>query len=167
MAAHKREGPSTSLSVLGIVIDTIASKLCLPADKLEHLQTLLGQKSMLLQGVGIPHRPSQSRMQSRQVRKILLSKDDRPPPRSATPSTVYLPQCQISRRSSMVGYLSEIMEWHFFPPPSLLPKTIFTTDASGLCSCGAWCSHAWFQLHWDTRAQPLSIAEKELKSLSS
>ena len=35
MAAHKHEGPSTCLPVLGIVIDTMAGELRLPADKLE------------------------------------------------------------------------------------------------------------------------------------
>ena len=28
--------------------------------------------------------------------------------------------------------------------------------------CGAWHVHSWFQMLWDSRAQPLSIAEKEL-----
>ena len=55
MAAHKREGPSTCLPVLGIVM---VGELRLPADKLERLQTLLRQKGMPPQGAGVPHRPS-------------------------------------------------------------------------------------------------------------
>lgn len=47
-------------------------------------------------------------------------------------------------------------------PPSLLPQTTFSTDASGSWGCGAWYGQSWFQLQWDARAQPLSIAEKEL-----
>ena len=43
MATHKREGPTTCLPVLGIVIDTTAGELRLPADKLESLQALLQQ----------------------------------------------------------------------------------------------------------------------------
>ena len=43
MTAHKREGPTTCLPVLGIVIDTMAGELRLPDDKLARLQALLQQ----------------------------------------------------------------------------------------------------------------------------
>ena len=43
MAAHKREGPTTCLPVLGIVIDMVAGELRLPANKLVRLQALLQQ----------------------------------------------------------------------------------------------------------------------------
>ena len=41
IAEHKRDGPTTCLTFLGIEVDTITSQLCLPADKLCRLQTLL------------------------------------------------------------------------------------------------------------------------------
>ena len=43
MAAHKREGLTTYLSVLGIVIDTVAKELHLSPDKLDRLRALLHQ----------------------------------------------------------------------------------------------------------------------------
>ena len=43
MAAHKREGPTTCLVILGIEVDTMAGHLRLPQDKLERLQSLLQQ----------------------------------------------------------------------------------------------------------------------------
>ena len=41
LAAHKREGPSTCLTFLGIEIDSVARELRLPADKLQRLSTVL------------------------------------------------------------------------------------------------------------------------------
>ena len=37
-----------------------------------------------------------------------------------------------------------------------------TSDASGSWGCGAWHGSAWFQVQWDVRSQPLTIAEREL-----
>ena len=41
LAAHKREGPATCLTFLGIQVDTVARKLTLPRDTLGRLQELL------------------------------------------------------------------------------------------------------------------------------
>lgn len=41
VAVSKTEGPSTSLTFLGILIDTLNFELRLPADKLTHLQGLI------------------------------------------------------------------------------------------------------------------------------
>ena len=41
VAEHKRDGPTTCFTFLGIEVDTIAGQLRLPADKLDRLQTLL------------------------------------------------------------------------------------------------------------------------------
>ena len=43
LAHHKSEGPATTLSFLGIQIDTIHFQLSLPADKVQWLQALLRQ----------------------------------------------------------------------------------------------------------------------------
>ena len=43
IAEHKRDGPTTCLTFLGIKIDTIAAQLRLPADKLGRIQSLLGK----------------------------------------------------------------------------------------------------------------------------
>ena len=39
-----------------------------------------------------------------------------------------------------------------------------TSDASGSWGCGAWHGSAWFQVQWDDRSQPLTIAEKPSSS---
>lgn len=41
IAAHKTEGPSTWVTFLGILLDTIAQELQLPPEKLQRLQFLL------------------------------------------------------------------------------------------------------------------------------
>ena len=43
IAKHKRDGPTTCLTFLGIEIDTIAAQLRLPADKLGRIQSLLAK----------------------------------------------------------------------------------------------------------------------------
>ena len=50
MAAHKREGLSTCLIILGIEIDTVSGQLRLSADKLDCLCLLQRQESLLPQG---------------------------------------------------------------------------------------------------------------------
>ena len=40
LAAHKSEGPATTITFLGIVIDTLAGELRLPAEKLNCIRTL-------------------------------------------------------------------------------------------------------------------------------
>ena len=41
VASHKTEGPSTSLTFLGILMDTHTFELCIPAEKLARLQALI------------------------------------------------------------------------------------------------------------------------------
>ena len=41
LAAHKQEGPATCITFLGILVDTVASQLRLPPEKLCHLRDLL------------------------------------------------------------------------------------------------------------------------------
>ena len=43
LASHKRDGPMTCLTFLGIEVDTVAAELRLPGDKLQRLCTLLQQ----------------------------------------------------------------------------------------------------------------------------
>ena len=50
----------------------------------------------------------------------------------------------------------------FLLPPARLPRVHMTSDASGSWGCGAWHGSGWFQLRWNHRSQPLTIAEKEL-----
>ena len=52
-APEKQEGPTTCISFLGIIIDTMAQELCLPVEKIERLQAL--SKRELLSLIGQLH----------------------------------------------------------------------------------------------------------------
>ena len=67
--------------------------------------------------------------------------------------------------SDLAWWNTFIAKWNgvsFLSPPSHLPQLEVTSDASGLWGCGACHNRSWFQVQWDSRAQALSIAEKEL-----
>lgn len=110
IADHKRDGPTTCLTFLGIEVDTLAGQLRLPADKRQRVRALLRQWG---------------------ARRT----------------------CTRKELESLIGLLL---------PPAHLPRVHITSDASGSWGCGAWHGSAWFQLQWDHRSQPLTIAEKEL-----
>lgn len=66
MAEHKREGPSTCLTFLGIKVDTEQLQLRLPQDKLERLTSLLAdwgdRKTCTCKELESPGRPPKPRM---------------------------------------------------------------------------------------------------------
>ena len=67
-------------------------------------------------------------------------------------------------RSDLARWHTFVSQWNgvsFLSPPSLLPETQVTSDASGTWWCDAWCK-TYFQVLWGQRSQSLSIAEKEL-----
>ena len=171
MAAHKHEGPSTSLSVLGIVIDAIVSELWLPADKLQCLQALLGQwgdKKVcsckeLESLIGLLNHACKVVRSGRSFLQRMIDLHAVPP---------HQPYVRLNAgfRVDLAWWGTFLKSWNgtsFLPPPSFLPKTTFMTGASGSWGCGAWFSPAWFQLHWDSRAQPLSIANPYHLSMRS
>ena len=170
IAAHKREGPTTRLTYLGIEIDTITFQLRLPGEKLQRLQSLLREwgdrkacsRKELESLVGLLNhackvvRPGRSFM--RRMFDLLYTVHR--PSNSKTP-------IRLNRgfRSDLAWWRTFVSRWNgvsFLPPPSYLPQLVITSDASGSWGCGAWHRNAWFQLEWDCRSISLSIAEKEL-----
>lgn len=161
------QGPSTCLPVLGIVIDTVAGELRLPADKLERLQALLGQwgdkrgclRKELESLIGLLNHACKVVRSGRSFLRRMIDLLHAVPPHQP-----YL-RLNAGFRADLAWWGTFLKSWNgtsFLPPPSLLPQTTFSTDASGSWGCSAWHGQAWFQLQWDARAQPLSIAEKEL-----
>ena len=169
IAPHKTKGPTAVITFLGIEIDTIRGDLRLPQDKLDRLNTLLDDwgdwkgcmRRDLESLIGLLNnackvvRPGRSFL----CRMIdLLHAVNRP--------------CSGSPRSGYHGFRADLAWWREFlvqwngisilSPPSSLPKVHLFTDASGSWGCAVWHVDSWFQVQWDHRAQPLSIAEKEL-----
>ena len=167
MAGHKREGPATCLTILGIVIDTIAGQLRLPQDKLERLQSLLRQwghkractRKDLESLTGLLNHACKVVRSGRSFLQRMLDLLH-----SVPPSQTHI-RLNAQFQADLAWWNTFIADWNgisFLPPPSYLPTLELTTDASGSWGCGAWHKHSWFELQWDIRSAHLTIAEKEL-----
>ena len=167
LAPHKREGPTTCLPVLGIVIDTAAGELRLPDDKLQRLQAQLlqwGDKAACTRKdleslIGLLNHACKVVRSGRSFLRRMLDL------LHAIPASQPFIRLNNSFRADLAWWRTFLSQWNgvsFLPPPSLLPEITLTTDASGSWGCGAWHGDHWLQLQWDDRALPLSIATKEL-----
>ena len=166
-AAHKREGPTTCIGILGIEIDSVEGQLCFPAEKLSRLQSLLQEwrnrkschRKELESLIGhLNHVVRSGRSFLRRMIDLLHAVHA--PSHSRTPIRL-----NVEFRSDLAWWHTFVSQWNgvsFLPPPSLLPETQVTSDASGTWGCGAWCMTSYFQVPWGRRSQSLSIAEKEL-----
>ena len=170
LAPHKRDGPTTCLTFLGIEIDTVHLLLRLPQDKLQRLAGILqdwSTKKWCIQrdleslcGL-LNHACKVVRAGRSFLRRMLdLLHETCHPPRGRIPIRI-----NASFRSDLAWWLTFVRTWNgtsFLPPPPYLPKRQFTSDASGSWGCGAWHINSWFQIPWCTGSVTLSIAEKEL-----
>ena len=167
MAAHKREGPTTCLVILGIEIDTQAGELRLPTDKLERLHSLLqewGDKRVCARKeleslIGLLNHACEVVRSGRSFLRRMIDLLH-----MVQPSQPMI-RLNTGFRSDLARWNTFIAKWNgvsFLSPPSHLSQLEITSDASGSWGCGAWHNHSWFQVQWDSRAQALSIAEKEL-----
>jgi hypothetical protein len=170
MAAHKREGPTTRLTYLGIEVDTVAGQLRLPSEKLHRLQTLLREwgdrkvctRRELESLIGTLNHACKvvrcGRSFLRRMLDLLHGVSPRPPRHHPI---------RLNRefRSDLMWWRTFAASWNgvsFLPPPPHLPQLQMASDASGAWGCGAWHGRSWFQLQWDERSSPLPIMVKEL-----
>ena len=164
----KLEGPSTSLSFLGIEFDTMALQLRLPTDKLLRLKAELNsaisrrcmKKHSLQSLTGLLQHATKVIRPGRPFLRRL----------HALQSVGSFPYHQIRLN---IAARADIIWWHTFVESwnglSLLwsvgicsPDTIVVSDASGSWGCGAYCSSYWFNMKWPPQAQHFPIAVKEL-----
>ena len=170
IAEHKRDGPTTRLTYLGIEIDTEAGQLRLPEDKLRRLGSLLREwthkkhcrRKELESLLGLLNHACRvvraGRTFLRRMWDLLRSVQREP----NSPIPIRL---NAGFRADLAWWNTFVHDWNgvsFLAPPAMLPQVVMTSDASGSWGCGAWHGNAWFQLQWDQRSQSLSIAEKEL-----
>ena len=170
IAEHKRDGPTTCLTYLGIEVDTMASQLRLPQEKLQRLQSLLVEwgnwkvceRRQLESLVGTLNHACKVVRCGRSFLRRMLDLLHRAPAPTGRP---YLIQLNREFRSDLMWWRTFVMAWNgvsFLLPPSHLPQLQMASDASGSWGCGAWHGRHWFQLQWDERAAPLPIMAKEL-----
>ena len=169
LALEKVEGPSHTLTFLGITLDTQEMMVHPPPDKLHRIRSLLtswlkkkkATKREILSLMGLlqhatkvvkPGRTFVARMYSEAARLRRLS--------------------FFTRLSD--GFRSDLRWWYLFvhawngvsflecsmtPQP---PDIFIETDASGSWGCGALFNNLWFQLKWSTEWKPIDITVKEL-----
>ena len=170
LAPHKREGPSTCLTFLGIVLDTVALELRLPAEKLARLQVTMKKwvakkfckRKELESLIGLLHDASivvkSGRTFIRRLIDLLKSSNHRR-------GNVFI---RLNKEAK-----SDIMWWHCFIDQwnglSMMtderkahPEVILTSDASGTWGCGAFWHTSWFQFKWTETFNGLHITIKEL-----
>ena len=172
LAAHKREGPTTCLTFLGIEIDSVASSLRLPEEKLQRLLRELHQwgdkkactRRELESLVGLLNhackvvRPGRTFLR-RMIDLLTVTGSN----------TACRPHHHIRLnrefRADLAWWQLFLRSWNgvgLLGDYRLRHGHELTSDASGTWGCGAWYGTSWFQYPWSGRAQHLSIAVKEL-----
>ena len=170
IADHKRDGPTTRIVYLGIEIDTVASQLRLPPEKLERLRTLLRQWSYRK---ACPRKDLESLIGQlnhackvvRAGRSFLRRMIDLLHSVRGTSRDHTLIRLNAGFHADLAWWQTFIVSWNgvsFLPTPALLPTLVMASDASGNWGCGAWHKAMWFQIQWDTQTVDLPITVKEL-----
>lgn len=156
----KVEGPTTSISYLGILIDTVKGEVCLLDEKLSHiareLETRLTRKACskhkLLSLIGLLHHVVSVVIPGRPFlcHFIELSK---------VPKQLDFMVClNQSARSDILWWHTFVVSWN---GRSLLPlvqtQITLILDALGSWGCSACCGSRKLQLGWSDQLHSLSI----------
>ena len=168
LAPDKLEGPSTSLTFLGIILDTEHMEIRLPRDKLARIQQLLtswlprrkARKRQILSLVGTlqhatkvvrPGRAFVSRMYSTAAKLRQMH---------------FTTRLNKSFRSDLLWWHTFIQSWNGFSilrhPAVSHPDVYAQTDASGVWGCAAVLGPQWLQWQWPREWQDIGIMAKEL-----
>ena len=171
LAEHKREGPTTQLTFLGIEIDTVEGSLRLPQEKLERLVTTIqnwGDRKVcsrreLESLVGSLNHACKVIRSGRTFLRRMIDL------LAATGSTTaHRPHHHIRLNRE---FRADLAWWRLFLRPwngvGLIectphPSIELASDASGSWGCGAWCGTKWFQYPWNVSVMRLDITVKEL-----
>ena len=173
LAVDKTVGPIACLTFLGIVIDTVANELRLPADKLERLRTLLaswGDRKTCSQKeleslIGVLNHACKVVRPGRSFLRRMLDLLKASRPRRAGARPVRFIRLNRDFRSDLCWWRTFAEQWNGVaiaaPVQGPEPLAIYS-DASGAWGCAAWAGAAWFQLPWDANTGNFQIAVKEL-----
>ena len=170
IADHKRDGPTTCLTFLGIEVDTMAGQLRLPTEKLHRLQSLLAEwgnrkactRRELESLTGLLNHACKVVRSGRSFLRRMLDLLHTVPMHPFNPHPIRLNR---GFRADLAWWCLFVSHWNgvsFLAPPAHLPTLQLASDASGTWGCGAWHRSHWFQVQWDQRAESLRIMAKEL-----
>ena len=176
VAGEKTEGPSTTITFLGIEIDSCQGQLRLPQEKLRDLMRLLnhwmlhhrspghgstprrtGTKRDLLSLIGLLNHAATVVRPGRTFLRSLID---------ASTTVEHLDHHVTLRAQAR----ADIAWWHTFVSswngtsilPEVEPSHAVYSDASGRWGCGAFWGSSWFQLQWMESWSNVHIAAKEL-----
>ena len=165
---NKLEGPATSLTFLGIELDTERMVLRLPLEKIIELRALLTQWQ--------PRRYSRKRDLKSLVGKLQHASKVIRPGRTFLRRMFDL--LKRTRRHQPLlrlnaAFRSDLAWWHVFlehwngvsmilPSCGGPPDRHLFTDVAGAVGCGAWSGSHWFQYLWPDVFAERSIVAKEL-----
>ena len=169
VAPQKTEGPVTSLSFLGILLDTERMELRLPNDKLIRLRALIHEwkgrracrKRQLLSLIGqLQHACKVVRAGRSFLRRLIDL--------STVPKKMHH-QVRLNRafQSDLLWWDTFLEDWNGVSMMTSLHRSpasaTLTSDASGGWGCGAFTSDGeWFQMQWPDYWGSVHITVKEL-----
>ena len=176
VAEEKTEGPSTTLTFLGIEIDSARGQLRLPQDKLSNLTRLLNH--WMVRRHSLPHQSSHRRTGTKRDLLSLIGllnhaatvvRPGRTFLRSLIDASTSV-ACLDHHVTLRAPARADIAWWHTFVSswngtslfPEAEPSTFLYSDASGTWGCGAVCGNTWFQIQWTESWTAIHIAAKEL-----
>ena len=169
LASEKLEGPSTSLSFLGIILDTDRMEIRLPSDKLIRMKALLqtwiprkkASKREILSLVGTlqhatkvirPGRAFVARMYSTAAKLRKMH---------------FITRLNVAFRSDLLWWHTFLQSWNGLnilchPAFPANPDFLANTDASGTWGCAAVLGSQWLQWQWPREWSDIGIMAKEL-----
>ena len=167
VAPAKLDGPSTTITFLGIEIDSCSQELRLPPEKLACITVKLKQwegrrsatKCQLQSLIGLLNHAAAVVRPGRTFLRQLID-------------TMKIPKRQFHRvrlneqcKADLAWWSTFIQAWNGISLfPNLSPGPEVVSDASGSWGCGAFLSHSrkWFQIPWPPNWLKTNIATKEL-----
>ena len=169
LASEKIEDPTTSLSFLGITIDTSRMEMRLPKDKLARIQEMLSQwlgkkkatKRKILSLLGhLQHASKVVRCGHIFTARMYATA-------AKLKKLHFYTRLNRQFRSDLAWWYTFVCHWNglsILRDPTMVPSTpiAIQTDASGSWSCGAVYNHRWLQLRWSDEWMHQDIMAKEL-----
>lgn len=165
VAPEKIEAPTTTITFLGLCIDTQRGELRLPEDKLQRLReevaAWMGRKACikreLLSLIGSLHHAAAVVRPGRPfVRRLIdRSKEVR--------HDQFIVRLHTPARSDLIWWHTFLSQWNGVSIlPIQQPQILLTSDASGSWGCGAYYGTEWFHLAWPPPLRSANIATLEL-----
>ena len=176
VADEKTEGPTTSLTFLGIEIDSQQQHLRLPQEKLSTLLLLLN-KWMPRQNSSQCHPPTRRTIIKRDLLSLIgllnhaasVVRPGRTFLRSLIDASMTVERLDhhitlsAQARADIVWWHTFVREWNGISIIAPTEPTHFIySDASGSWGCGAYWLNHWFQIEWESSWASMHIAAKEL-----